>query len=665
MSINKWLVLIIILLVSVNCLPPDTIKPQIKTVKQEVASTTKPLAELPQLARADFNQISILLDLPLFWSMDEENPGSIDPQELDFLGVDTERATYLADGQFTEAFNATYRRMIEQRRRLAVARELNQASPTLILSDFSDAPQHDKFIVKQITAASRIIEELFSLQNGSFYLQGCLPPKDDPSRALFRRNQGPWCEAPKTESDPFCNACPDLPAKISGLYPADLASDPLFCDTLSKHKDAKSLLDPFRIVRGTSDKLQAVPYNQEWGRQMNQIAEILEDAAKSYHSGEEVKFADYLLGAAQGFRTNKWERADEAWAAMNASNSKWYLRIGPDEVYFEPCNRKAGFHVSFAKIDQDSVYWQNKLTPLRQEMEDSLAKLCGSTYQPRKVSVHLPDFIEIILNAGDSRSALGATIGQSLPNWGKVAEEGRGRTVVMSNLYFDPDSKIIRKAQAESLFSLETMKYYTDEKRLSLLDIILHEAAHNFGPHSDYKIDGKRPSEIFGGKLATVLEELKAQTGALYFVDFLVKKGIISTEEANRVYNHAILWAFGHISRGMTTPTGNPKPYSQLGAIQIQIFINQGAISWENDQFAANSKDQGRFTINYEKLPLVIEKLMKTVTTIKASGDLEQANRLVYTGISKSSLEKIHAVDIKTRILRYPKASFVYSVITQ
>ena len=46
-------------------------------------------------------------------------------------------------------------------------------------------------------------------------------------------------------------------------------------------------------------------------------------------------------------------------------------------------------------------------------------------YAARKVAFNFPDFIEIVLNAGDSRSALGAVMGQSLPNWGKVAQENR------------------------------------------------------------------------------------------------------------------------------------------------------------------------------------------------------------------------------------------------
>ena len=395
---------------------------------------------------------------------------------------------------------------------------------------------------------------------------------------------------------------------------------------------------------------------------MNQVAAELRAAAKAIGPEKEKAFKAYLLAAAKGFETNQWEAVDEAWAAMNATNSSWYLRIAPDEVYFEPCSRKAGFHVSFAKIDPDSLYWQEKLVPLREEMEKTLADLIGPSYTARTVSFHMPDFIEIVLNAGDARHATGATIGQSLPNWGKVASEGRGRTVVMSNLYTDPDSMTVTRARGDALLSKEAMGAYTEDKRLTLLDIILHEATHNFGPHSDFLVSGKRPGDLFGGALATILEELKAQTGALYFVDFLKRKGVLSAEDASRVYNHAIRWCFGHISRGMFSGTGRPLPYSQVAAIHIASLIKGGALVWQPNQPAANGTDQGRFEVHYDKVPAAIEKLMQLTGQIKAKGEKTAGQKLVDDCVKGDGFKLIHSQEIAERILRFPKASFVYSI---
>src|SRR6185369_12082279 len=190
-------------------------------------------------------------------------------------------------------------------------------------------------------------------------------------------------------------------------------------------------------------------------------------------------------------------------------------------------------------------------------------------YKAREVSFKLPDFVDIALNAGDSRKAFGATIGQSLPNFGPVANEGRGRTVAMTNFYADPDSIAASREQAESLYCKDTMSKWTDSPEPQLMSTVLHEAAHNLGPAHQYKAFGKIDREAFGGPLASTLEELKAQSAALFFTDWLVDKKQITRDDADKAHVRDIFWAFGHISRGMYTAEHHPNNYSHLAAIQL------------------------------------------------------------------------------------------------
>lgn len=617
----------------------------------------------PALTRTDFNRLAVQVDVPLFWSSDDDNPGVLDPGELVLLGVGLDRARYVTKDGFRAAFRRAEAAMIERRRQEALAAELDQGRPTLVHTDLTGASQQDRQLARHVTAAARLIEEIYALQRGTFDLRGCQREGDLLSRAVFRRNQAPWCQAPATEDDPFCNACPSFPAERSGLYPRELQQRADFCEHLGQQPNADELLDPFTVVRAADqgEGYTAIPYKDFYATRMGRVASELRAAAEAITDGEQA-LKGYLEAAAEAFETNRWQPADEAWAAMNATNSRWYLRIGPDEVYFEPCNRKAGFHVSFARIDPDSLYWQDKLTPLRQEMETALATLIGAPYQARQVSVHMPDFIEIVLNAGDSRDPAGATIGQSLPNWGKVAEQGRGRTVVMSNLYTDPDSRAISRTKAETLLSAEAMGHYTDDKRLGLLDIVLHEAAHNFGPHSDTRIDGKRPGDIFGGALATILEELKAQTGALYYVQWLQQKGVLDEDQARKVWLHSLVWCFGHISRGLVDSKGRPKPYSQVAAVHVGFLGRAGALRWQAELPAANGQDTGRFQIDFDKFGPAVTELMQRVGRIKATGDTAAARALIDPFINGEDNGLIHQSEVADRILRHPKASFVYGV---
>src|SRR5690606_8286251 len=150
------------------------------------------------------------------------------------------------------------------------------------------------------------------------------------------------------------------------------------------------------------------------------------------------------------------------------------------------------------------------------------------------VSFDLPDFIDIIVNAGDSRSPHGATIGQSLPNWGPVANEGRGRTVAMTNLYTDADSQRSLTDQASSL--LCSMDRFVADPAPQVMGTVLHEAAHNLGPAHEYEVAGKKDREAFGGPLATMLEELKSQTAALYFTDWLRDKKLLEPDFADQAH---------------------------------------------------------------------------------------------------------------------------------
>jgi hypothetical protein len=168
--------------------------------------------------------------------------------------------------------------------------------------------------------------------------------------------------------------------------------------------------------------------------------------------------------------------------------------------------------------------------------------------------------------------AHGATIGQSLPNWGPVAEKG-GRTVAMTNLYTDVDSQQQLQAQMSSLFCPATMKLATSDSAPAIMSTVLHEAAHNLGPAHDYLVKGKKDHEAFGGPLSATMEELKAQTSAVYFADWLAAKKVITREEAERAHVRDLAWAFGHISRGMYDGGGKPKTYSQLASIQLGTLL--------------------------------------------------------------------------------------------
>ena len=281
----------------------------------------------------------------------------------------------------------------EVARREAVKKELAQGRVTLVATDLASAPPRRSASSASSRTAAELIEKLYAKQEGTLDLAAKIPADDTASTSMFFRNQGPKCEAPQTQNDPACSAIPDAPkGKLSGLYPGRAARQP---EVLRRPHEArggkkeKVLMDPFTVVTPTATGGRRKPTKtpsrrcrttRSSRRTSTAVSGQLKAAAEALGEKEPALKA-YLLAAAQAFTDDKWWPADEAWAKMDAKNSKYYLRIAPDEVYHEPCSTKALYHVSFGLINQGSLKWQSKLDPLKTDMEKALAELAGPSVQ--------------------------------------------------------------------------------------------------------------------------------------------------------------------------------------------------------------------------------------------------------------------------------------------
>lgn len=619
-----------------------------------------------QLERLRFNQTALELNLPLFWAADADEDHSVDPDEVRGLLFYPTSGEWVSDGRFTDAFDRAYDAMVQaaqatapsdERRRLVIE-ELRSVAPTLVETDLRELPEAHREFAAHMLRVAELMDRLYARQVGMDAMASRVSADDAASQSLFRRNWGPHCEGSSTESNAACSAIDGAPEQPVDVYPAAMQAGDQFCQSIEQNAHATELLTPFTVVREREGQLVAVPYTEAYRDLMQPIAEELRAAADAMTDPAEEPLRTYLRAAAQSFTDNDWEPANEAWAAMNARNSRWYVRVAPDEVYWEPCSHKAGFHLTFALIDRSSLAWQDRLTPLQQRMEQAFSDEVEG-YAPRDVSFHMPDFIGIVVNAGDDRDAFGATIGQSLPNWGPVTEEGRGRTVAMSNLYTDPDSQRVRRELASSLLSAETMAIYTDDPDAGLLSTILHEATHNLGPAHEYRFQGQTAAQAFGGGMASMLEELKAQTGALYYLEMLRNEGIIDEQHQRESYLNDVVWAFGHISRGMYTPDGQRKAYSQLAAVQIGFLMDRGVVRWDPEAMAANGTDRGAFSVDFAAFPAAARELLQLVGGIKARNERARAEEIAARYVDG---DVVPQAIIAERYQRFPRTSFVYSV---
>lgn len=625
------------------------------------------------LTREDFNVRAQERYLPLFWRTDANGNAQLDPDELVVLlgPWDASRADFVDDHGFTAKFEDAWARITaplptegltddEKARRALLQQELAQGKPTLVETDLRKGTDADRAAFDHFVKAAALIEKLYAAQQGTLGEEDSIPSDDTLSQAVFHRNQKAFCVAPKTEQDPKCVAIVPPPSHAVGLYPEAVQASADFCKTLEGQKNKAALMGHFSVVEADGKGFKAVPFTEAWKGDMESVAVELEAAAAAF-GDDEAALKTYLTEAAKSFRTNDWEPANAAWVAMNAQNSKWYLRVAPDEVYSEPCRWKAGFALQLARINPASLEWQKKLDPVKGEMEKTLAGFAGAPYKARNVQFKLPDFIDVTLNAADQRNPHGATVGQSLPNWGPVAEKG-GRTVVMSNLYTDADSRKALEQQFASLACKDTFAQFSTEPEHALVSVVLHEASHNLGPAHDYKVKGKEDDEVFGGPLASMMEELKAQSAALYFTWWLVDHQLLTEAQAKQAALRDVAWAFGHISRGMYDAEKHGRPYSQLASVQMGSMLRASALVWKPDALAANGKDQGCFEVDLVKWRPAVTTLVQRVAAAKGKGDKKDAEAMKAAFVdAEDDWSKLRET-ISERWLRAPKATFVYAV---
>ena len=394
---------------------------------EQTMPTTPAIQEQPaetDLSRLRFNQLAMRLDLPLYWVRDANDDRRVDPDEIATLSFYASRPTWVREGAFTNEYREAYAAIIRESQRDAssderlrwIETELDTAAPTLLHADLRELPAAHRQFVREMMNVGSSIDSIYAKQVGMARLASQVAD-DAPSRSLFRRNWGGKCRAPSTETEAACSAIEGGSEQPVDVYPVEIQSEQHFCVALENREDAEQLLTPFTVVRTDGDAMRAVPYTEHY-TEMAQVAQGLERAAEAISADEnEAALVTYLRAAAQSFRDNVWGPADEAWSRMNARNSRWYVRVAPDEVYWDPCSHKAGFHMTLALIDQGSLVWQDRLNPLQNDMEGALAGLVD-VYDAREVAFHMPDFISIVANFGDDRDPFGATIGQSLPNWG-------------------------------------------------------------------------------------------------------------------------------------------------------------------------------------------------------------------------------------------------------
>jgi len=536
----------------------------------------------------------------------------------------------------------------ERQRR--VRRELERYTSITLHYDASSLSEPDKKLVRALLDAVDLVERLNMIQihpDNPRYDREIADKGTAWDKQLYLRYQRPWCY---DDEHAACNAHPGGVPKRVGLYhwPKDM-TDAEFAQ-ISKAPNKKELLSNFTVVRRDGPgKWKAIPYAADpvLGPPMKKLAAKLREAAG--HTTE-ATLKKFLLSRAQAFESKTpfpYDASDYDWIALAG---KWEVNVGPYEVYKNPRHTKARFKMVFGLANVTLTAQLARFKKVLQQMENALARLVGpGIYRPRKLDPRIAvRAIRVLSSGGDARAPHGATVAFHLPNRGKSVDEGLYKKVMLVNHSFAFSGIVARRA---ALVLAVDQQGYVD-KLAGITNTTFHEFCHGFGAHDELKIktaDGKQTTVHEALKEHTsLMEELKADVSGFWLIAQSVKRGWLKPEEARMRYVTGLMHLLG-LSAYPLKGT-----YPRMVAVQLGWYMDHGGVTW----------DQGRFRVDFTKLPAAVESLTKKVATLQLTGDHAGATALIaryvktvvpnkqyeYMGKIKAPLTQMKAVFKKANI---------------
>jgi hypothetical protein len=531
----------------------------------------------------------------------------------------------------------------ELKRRELVAAELAKVNPYPVKSSVVGLPEAEQAMVRELLAAARVVDRLNALQitaRNDEYAREVAASGTPDDRALYARNQGPWCE---DSDEALCGTLASLPKRELGTYlwPEGM-TDAEFAG-LAQEPAAKELMSPFTLVRQGEGGFKAVPYVQDplFAPLIKELAAHLRAAAT--HTGEPTlkKFLEARAAALESPEAFPYDASDYDWIALDG---KWEVTVGPYETYKDPRQVKARFEMFFGPVDEAVTA---QLAPFRanlQAFEEKVADLVGrDLYQVRKLDPRIVvRAIDCWYAAGDGRNPQGAIAAFHLPNRGVSVEEGLYKKVMLVNHMksFQP----IMQARAELILAQELRQYVTGDA--DVLNTTFHEFCHGFGAHDEYAItlrDGTTTT-VHGAlkEYTSLLEEEKADVLGLWLVADQVKSGAITAEQARARYASHVMHLFGLLQYAFKGT------YPQMAAIELGWYLEHGGLKLDAD---------GTWSLDFEKMPAAVEGLAKSVATLQLSGDYDATRefvaryvtRLPDGGVEPAALLKAPLADVSAR----------------
>lgn len=502
--------------------------------------------------------------------------------------------------------------------------------------EYAELAEGDKKAVKHLVKTAKIFDDVFMMMDNTknlefrkFLEENAKTNKDaEMTLKLFTAQKG--ISGIDTETNMVILAKGEKELAGKAFYPADLSKEE-FHEILIKmlengeKEEVAKILNQRSIVERDGNKLKAIDYCDKFKKEFMEIADELEEAAKTSTNGD---FNEYLELQAKALRTADPmldAYADKKWATLQDTPLEYTITR---EQY---ADRMTGTVLEDEKLDK--MLKDAGITP---ESKDALGCRVGivnkkgtedllaiKKYLPM-LAEHMPlaeQYTQTISASGDAKQTMvdvdlisltgdggayrgGVTLAENLPNGDKLSLTigGGRRNVYHRQIRVTSQPEKIKKRLNAILDPKFHELYYEDADHWFTIG---HENAHSLGP---------KDGDAGLGKYRNIIEENKADMGSLSFLDDLVKVGMYTPEQRTQ-----IIVNFGTNSFLKSKPTMN-QAHRVRTVMQSYYFMKEGAIE---------VSDEGKISINIEKMVPTAKKMLTEIIKVQLSGDMKTAEKFI------------------------------------
>ncbi len=506
----------------------------------------------------------------------------------------------------------------------------------------ADAPEYlelaegDKKALKHLVKAAYILEKI----NMQIDCHHNLEFKDFLEREISKGNKQAELTKILFDAQKGINAIDTMSTKINlakgikefpgkGVYPEDLSKEEfhqILTNMINNGKidEVKKILTQRSVVERNGDELVGTDYIDKFKDDFSKMADEIEKASQTSTNAD---FNEYLKLQAKALReANPMldAYADKKWATLQDTPLEFTITrenyedemtgtivenkelsallekhgISPIPKDFLGGRvgivNKKGTHALLAIKEYLPTLAKNM--PFADEYEQNI-----STDTDAKQTMVDVDLVAVTGDVGEYRG--GITLAENLPNDDKLSLTigGGRRNVYHRQIRFISDMKKLQE-RLDEILDKEQHQFYLDEADHWFT--IGHENAHSLGP--------KKACETLG-KYRNIIEENKADMGALAFVDLLTELGMYTEEQRKQIIVTTIADNFLKSKPTMS------QAHRVRTVMQNKYFAERGAYDIID----------GKIHINIDKVVPIAKEMLAEIIRIQIEGDFDKAEKYV------------------------------------